>query len=81
VCFFLQDDRITFRNGIIAWLIRAAQAFKYSLDMIHLAAFLVDFIVHSHDVQETDDFALLGMAALLIASKMVWLRKKNKSRK
>jgi hypothetical protein len=79
--FFLQDDRITFRNGIIAWLIRAAQSFKYSLDMIHLAAFLVDFIVYSNDVRETDDFALLGMAALLIASKMVWLRKKNKNRK
>jgi hypothetical protein len=71
VCVFLQDDHISFRDGIIAWLIRVAKSFKFNSEMVHLAAFLVDVMVHSHKVRGLDDFGLLGMAAFLIASKMV----------
>jgi hypothetical protein len=69
--FFLQDDRISFRDGIIAWLITVSKSLKYNLEVVHLAAFLVDVMVHSHKVRGLEDFALLGMAAFLIASKMV----------
>ena len=68
---FLEDGTIsgTMRSILVDWLIQVQHHLKLCQETLYLAVGILDLVLHKRDV-DTDKLQLVGITALLVASKL-----------